>query len=69
MLSSQVSYFRMPVASSKWQVLPLISTVPCAIAPVMRSKSVLVGIPAIDHLAVGIIADPLAAIGFLVRVP
>ena len=31
--------------------------------------AVLVGIPALDHLAVGIIADPFAAIGFLVRVP
>ena len=31
--------------------------------------TVLVGIPTLDHLAVGIIADPFAAIGFLVRVP
>ena len=31
--------------------------------------TVLVGIPALDHLAVGIIADPLAAVRFLVRVP
>ena len=30
--------------------------------------TVLVGIPALDHLAVGIIADPLAAVRFLVNI-
>ena len=31
--------------------------------------AVLVGVPVLDHLAVFVIADPFAAIGFLVRVP
>ena len=35
----------------------------------VSAEDLLVGIPALDHLAVGIIADPLAAVRFLVRVP
>ena len=41
----------------------------CASDGVKVVGTVLVGIPALDHLAVGIIADPLAAVRFLVRVP
>ena len=40
----------------------------CASDGVKVVGAVLVGVPALDHLAVGIIADPFAAIGFLVNI-